>query len=154
MRLASLMLASSYLAMSGIAFAAADAKGSGKPTPIAAAAPAATGISAIRSDIAIPPKSSGGRGGATLYPFDKLEIGQSFGVVGKTQKGMASTVSSANKRALEVVKDGAGKAVVVNGKELTRPTKRFVSGAVDPATDPDKASVRIWRIALDAAPVA
>lgn len=160
-----------YLAMSTIAFAAADAsKGANKPTPIAsapaptpipagndgsgAAAPAPASANAsptvtkIRADIPPPPKKSGGRGGQTLYDFDKLEIGQSFGVVGKTIKGMASTVSSANKRYTEVVKDTDGNEVVVDGKKATKQTRKFVCGSVV-ATADDPATVRVWRVALD-----
>jgi hypothetical protein len=144
-----------YLAMSSIAFAAADKSSGGgtpKPTPIATGGNAATAAAAtefvIADNIPLPPPSSGGRGGNTLYPFDKLEVGQSFGVKGKTKKGMASTVSSANNRYLEVVKDAAGKPVMVDGKEVKRATRKFVSGEVDPKTDPVGASVRVWRVAV------
>lgn len=130
--------------------------GSGSPAPVATEAVAtAVKTSAIRMDVPPPVKKSGGRGGQTLYDFDKLEIGGSFGVFDKTAKAVASTVASANKRMIEEVKDATGAVIMVpNPKKpgetmkLTKATKKFVSAAVDPKTDPDKASVRVWRIAV------
>jgi len=164
-----------------IAFAAAD-KGS-SPSPIATpvATPAPAPISADNSPVATPApiatptkikpevtaivddyplptrQSSGGRSGKTIYDFEKLEIGQSFAVKGKTVKGMASTVSSANERYREVVKDATGNSIMIDdpknpGKkiEAKNQTRKFICGAVDP-TDPRNAgaSVRVWRVALD-----
>lgn len=161
-------------AMSYIAFAAAD-KGSGasavaapvavpEPAAVPAAAPTAKAdkpkpeMTSIIDDFPLPTKRlSGGRGGKTLYDFDKLEIGQSFGVKNKTVKGMASTVSSANERYREVIKDGEGKPVMIPDPkdatkqvEATRQTRKFICGEVDPK-DPrnDGATVRVWRVALD-----
>jgi hypothetical protein len=159
--------------MSSIAFAAAEkasgaAKAPNAPTPIntpaanasapnasAPAAPTNTVVTKIRADVPLPPKKSGGRGGQTIYDFDKLEIGQSFGVVGKTIKGMASTVSSANKRFTEEVKDAEGNVVMIDDpkkpgtkKAVTKQTRKFICGTVTPTED-DPATVRVWRVPLD-----
>lgn len=137
--------------------------------PVTAPVTATTGpkrvppvIGAIRTDIPIPAKSIvTGRTGMSLYPFDKLEIGQSFGV-NKTAKEIASTVSSANKRNRIERKDANGVTVMVktdikdangvvtstvNTPEMV-PAKMFAVYAVDPKTDPDNATARIFRIAL------
>lgn len=102
------------------------------------------------------------RGGRSLYPFDDLAVGQSFGVMNKTQKQMASTVSAANKRHRVEVTDANGQVVyktqdvkqadgsVVKTPTLdvqTQPGRIFVAADVDSKTDPDGASVRIWRTA-------
>lgn len=55
------------------------------------------------------------------YPFDKLEVGQSFFVAGKYLKGMASTVNNAAKKYATVEKneDGTDKTKVgKNGKDV------------------------------------
>lgn len=120
-------------------------------------------ITKISADVAMPANiGKSQRGGRSLYPFDDLEIGQSFGVMNKTQKQMASTVSAANKRHRTEVKDANGQTVfktqdvkqadgsVVKTPTLeaqTQPGRIFVAGDVDPKTDPDGASVRIWRTA-------
>lgn len=135
--------------LSSIAFAKAG--GAGSPTPIPSPAPIAAAASADLSDLVtaiidnvpLPEKRAGGRGGESLYPFDKLEIGQSFGVKGKTAKGMASTVSSANKRYVDDVKDAAGNVVKdANGKVIRKASRKFISAAVD---EPNGVTVRVWR---------
>lgn len=117
-------------------------------------------FTSVVSDIPMPEKrpNLGNRGGRSIYPFDTMEPGQSFGVVGKTLKNIASTVASANKRFAKPDKlvadnnpDGTPKMVeaTVNGvKQLVpakRPERKFVAMAVDAATDPQGASVRVWR---------
>lgn len=118
----------------------------------------------IRTDIPMPELKPSTRGGQSIYPFDKLDaptvdkagkiIGMaSFGLIGKTAKSMASTVSSANKRNRTQAKndDGTPKFDVstVNGTEIKTPvmvqSKEFKATNVDPAKDPDKATVRIFR---------
>ena len=152
------------MSASGIAFAKAEggAGSAGLPAgTVAAAEPAANTITAVRSDIKPPEKvRKAGRGGSSPYEFDKLEIGQSFGVVGKTKKQISSTVFGANKRASEVVNGADGKPEMVMRKkrdgtnemvEKRKPLKKFEAFDVDPKTDPDKASVRVFRQPLPAA---
>lgn len=134
----------------------------------AAATPEKNTITAVRTDIPIPVKvRKAGRGGSSPYPFDTLEIGGSFGVVGKSKKSIGSTVFGANKRNAENVmgadgqplmkrvekKDAAGN-VTSKMVNVTKPLKLFEAFDVDPKTDPDGASVRVFRIALPAAPTA
>lgn len=53
----------------------------------------------IESGVERTKKAGRGRAGATKYPFEKLEVGQSFFVPGNdAAKSLASTVSSATKR--------------------------------------------------------
>lgn len=70
-----------------------------------AATPAKTGFTI--ASVALPAAKRGGRQGET-YPFDQLEIGQSFFVPATADrdnpaKSLASTVTSANERYSEVV---------------------------------------------------
>lgn len=133
-------------------------------TTTTTAAPAKTGarvapeITTITANVPVPEKTR--RGAKSLYPFDELEIGASFGVKNKTASNMASIVSNQNRRAMEVKKDETG-AVVYKTKELKGAdgtvtnvptdepemveTKRFICADVDPKTDPAGASVRVWR---------
>lgn len=121
-------------------------------------------VTSIRTNIPMPEiKRAGGRGTRSVYPFDKLNaVGQSFGVKDKAAKQLASIVSNQNKRNAIVVKDEAGNPVkrVVEiddgngGKRKqevdafeTKPGKTFKAFDVDPATDPDGASVRVFRTA-------
>lgn len=119
-------------------------------------APILTGISN-----AVPiPVVKNNRGSKGAYSFDALEIGQSFGVQNRNAKQMASIVSNANKRFLVNKTDETGavvfkttKATDGNGGLVNVPTnepekvasRRFIVLNVDPATDPDQASVRVWR---------
>ena len=52
----------------------------------------------IETGIEMPKTVRGGGVGNSVYPFDKLEVGQSFFVAGKEAKSMAGTVSSATQR--------------------------------------------------------
>lgn len=93
-------------------------------------------IATKRTDIPLPADTSGGRGGQTLYPFDELEVNESFHVTGK--KSMASTVSSANARNTTELTDAAGvKSKTVN--------KQFKAAKVG-KDDPDGEGIRVWRI--------
>lgn len=118
--------------------------------------PVLTGI----SDAVPIPVAKNNRGSKGAYPFDALSIGQSFGVGNRNAKQMASIVSNANKRFLVDKTDENGqvvykttKATDGNGGFINVPTKetekvatrRFIVLNVDPATDPDEATVRIWR---------
>lgn len=138
------------------------------PQPVATATDAKRGyesaqLTGISADVPMPANAGKtNRGGRSLYPFDDLEVGQSFGVRNKTQKQLASTVSGATKRHRVEVKDAAGNVVfkttdvkqadgtIVKQPTLdpqTQPGRIFVSADVDPKTDPDGASVRVWRTA-------
>lgn len=48
--------------------------------------------------IVIPKRKGGYRGWAGIYPFTKMEIGQTFFVPGKSSKTFGSAVNSAQKR--------------------------------------------------------
>lgn len=99
------------------------------------------------------------RGNKVAYPFDALPIGGSFGIKNKTAKQIASVVSGANKKALVPKRDANGVVFKVNevkgvDGEVTRTlsnepvmvrTKKFFALDVDAKTDPDGATVRVWR---------
>lgn len=86
----------------------------------------------------LPPIVGRGRAGTEKYPFDKMEVGQSFFVPnegdGSASKSLASTVSSATKRYAE--ETGETKTVTVKGKDgaadttkevpVLRETRKFV----------------------------
>lgn len=131
------------------------------PTAVADAVKAPK-FTAPRAGIPIPDvgKRGGGNGPGEQYPFGTLEVGQSFGVKGRTAKRMASTVYSAMVRfgtvspkldktgapiLTKAIKKSAGGKPIM---ELTK-TRVFVVRDVDSKTDPDGADVRIWRIADD-----
>lgn len=128
----------------------------------------------IESDVAMP---TGGtrRGRESSYPFDKLEIGQSFHVAKTTENPdpasrLASSVSGARvKYSVETgesetvtvksykkdekgsyVKDAEGKRIVEGTSEVTRPklatTRDFACKSVD-ASDPKGEGARVWRVA-------
>lgn len=101
-----------------------------------------------------------GRGGNSIYPFEKLEVGLSFGIANKTAKAIASVINGANKRFEVDAVDAAGNAVfktqevkqadgsvtVIQTLEREKmPGRVFIAADVDPKTDPDGASVRVWR---------
>lgn len=120
------------------------------------------------------PTSAGKRGNRSKYPFDKLPApvqGQnppSFPIIGMTAKNMTSVIHNANKNGKEQAKDEAGnllwqmtdlkdangnvigqtQAKDGNGKPIPelRVVKEFRAVDVDPATDPDKATVRVFRV--------
>lgn len=117
-------------------------------------------VAAIRSDIPLPAKSP--RGVKSSYNFDALPVMGSIGVLGKTADKMASTVSAANRRYREPVKDANGAVIfkltevkdnngnVVGKVPSDEPasfiqTREFQVFATDPVTDPDNATCRIFR---------
>jgi hypothetical protein len=157
----SILAVSAASLMSGIAFAkASEGSGAAAPAPVDPAL-AAFGLAAF----ALPDAATKStRGGQSKYPFDKLDapvadpanpgkfLYHSFGVVGKTAKNMASTVSSANKREMihEKNEDGTNK-FVAGDKGVMVPV--MVEGKVfkaypvaTPEADPIKATVRVYRI--------
>lgn len=121
-------------------------------------------IAAIRADIAIPAAKSINRGSKSPFPFDALEVGQSFGVGNKTAKQMSSIVSNQNRaKGNQTPRKDATGAIVMKMRDLTDaggavigkvPTsepetdwiKEFRAFDVDAKTDPDNASVRVFRI--------
>lgn len=92
----------------------------------------------IESGIEIPKTQRGGGAGNSKYPFDKLEVGQSF-FVAKESKTLGGTVSSANKRYAketgEMRTNRKGNQVAATVQE-----RMFVARAVEGGT-------RIWRTA-------
>lgn len=147
------IFAMAVLAAAGTDNAAFAPPASATPAPTAAAptAPAAAAPKfAIRADVPVP-KTSVRTGPGERYPFDQLQVGQSFGVM-KAAKRMQSTLYSAMQRygTVEPVVDGDGKPVLnAKGKPKTKLLKDriFVCRNVDPTTDPDKAVARVWRTA-------
>lgn len=74
-------------------------------------------------------------GRRSAYPFDDLdEQGMSFGIVGKTAKDMQSTISNQNRKYRRVAADGT-----------TIQERHFFARDVDSETDPDGATVRVFR---------
>lgn len=109
--------------------------------PTAPATDAAKPSFVIEDNVAIPAVTGRGRI-ASVYPFDKLAVGQSF-FVAKPAKNLASTVSSANARYAVEVKDAAGNVLTrVNRKGATVPqtqqTRTFIVRSVEGGS-------RIWR---------
>lgn len=101
----------------------------------------------IQSDVPMPTVSGRGRSGS-VYPFEQLEIGQSFFVAdveGKPKAGktMASTVSGANARYSVPSSDGATKTNK-NGEQVPVmvPTRHFVLRSV---VENGVSGARVWR---------
>lgn len=154
MKTASLTTSNALAAMQ--AFANAPTAGA----PAVKAETKAPVISAVRTDVAMPVKTSN-RGSKSLYDFDALTAaGMSIGVTNKTAKQLSSIISNANRKAMVQKKDANG-ALVFKTTELkdaagnvtimptTEPemvkTKEFFAVDTDPKTDPDKATARIFR---------
>lgn len=107
----------------------------------------------IEKDVAIPLISGRGRtSAAEKYPFDQLEIGDSFFVGNSAEmpdasKSMNSTVSTANRRYREVV-PGEFKEVDRDGQKVqvavTRQLRKFVVRAVEDGKRGHGA--RVWRV--------
>lgn len=122
-------------------------------------------ITALAADVPVPAIAVKQRRGIkSQYPFADLEIGQSFGVTNKSYKQIMSVVSAVNRKHLVEKRDENGNVMTIalkardaNGKlvetagrkSIMVPSKRFVCAEVNPKTDPAKASVRVWRVALD-----
>lgn len=90
----------------------------------------------IEDNVAIPAVSGRGRIGS-VYPFDKLQVGQSF-FVPKAAKNLASTVSSANARYAEPVPGETRKDRKGNEVQKMRFTRHFIVRSVEGGS-------RIWR---------
>ncbi len=101
-------------------------------------APVLTGV---RTDIAIPERSSN-RGSKSAYNFDGLTaVGASLGVTNKTREQINAIVNRENRKHCTETPDPTNPA-----KMIKTYSKRFESFDVDPATDPDKAKVRVFRV--------
>lgn len=115
-------------------------------------------ILGINTSLTMPVRSSN-RGSKSKYPFDSVEVGKSIGVIGGNAASMASTISGANRRFMEDKKDADGnvvrKFIDVKGADgsVTKTdagpervsTRHFFAVDVDPKSDPEGATVRIWR---------
>lgn len=101
------------------------------PAPVAAAAGSAPSF-VIAANVPLPEANRGGNKGKSIYPFDGMEIGQSFfiPVSSKTPepwKSLASTATSATRRYDEKVLENGQpvkETVKVKGKEVTRDKMR------------------------------
>lgn len=117
-------------------------------------------LTEINSTLQMPEPPRNSAGAKTPYPFDKLEVGTSFGVKNKTLAQLASIISNQNRKHRIEKRDDAGGIVYktttakgADGTEQTVPTsepemeetKRFFGVEVDPKKDPDGAQVRVWR---------
>lgn len=122
----------------------------------------------IDSDVPLAPKKGGGGGGQTresIYPFDALQVGQSFhlpvtSAMPKPNRTIASAVSLAMaKHAVEVLdeagqkvmepferKNKAGEVIERGSRPKTQNTRVFTIRAVD-ASDPRGAGARVYRTA-------
>lgn len=119
----------------------------------------------VTANIPVPTKEAGGkRGVKSKFPFEMLTaVGMSFGIVGRDAKSMSSIVSNANRTASNNVekKDENGNVVFkvkpvkqADGSVINLPSqepetvrlKEFEVYNVDPKTDPQGASCRVYRI--------
>lgn len=120
----------------------------------------------VESNVAIPEKvkgaSTGLRAGRTpIYPFDALEIGQSFFVPNKgdksAAKAMASTVAGANARFTEEVEGQTRVNRKNNTVPVTKQLRKFKifdterTVTADDGTASVQKGARVFRVALDSA---
>lgn len=131
--------------------AAATAKKAGAPK---AAERVATAFTAVRNDIPMPATVRGGKS-ELAEKLATLEVGQSIGIANKTKEQISSKISKINNAADntreidvpgEPVLDMNG-AVVGHGPATKHKetVKEFRAFNVDAKTDPDNATVRIFR---------
>lgn len=117
-------------------------------------------ITTISTAVVMPVRAST-RGSKTLYPFDDLPFGGSFGVKNKTAEQLTSIISNQNRKPGAVKKNPDG-SVVYKMQEMKdpngavighvpttepehEPAKHFFAVNVDKKKDPDQASVRVFR---------
>lgn len=156
------------------ATAAGVAQVNGAPVPDPK--PAATGGYSIDSGIEVPAISGRGRGASTVYPFEQMEIGNSFFVPATAErpdpaKQLASTVSAATAR-YQVAKEPAEYKQVVNAVYAKGPDGKLARDAegkliktgertdtvqvmvqirkfmIRGVTEKGVAGARIWRVAV------
>jgi hypothetical protein len=111
-------------------------------------APAAKSGFAIEANIPVPAIYGRGRTGTT-YPFDKMDVGQSFFVANdesrpNAAKSMASTVSSATARYAEVVPGEFKTNRKGEQVPVTRETRKFIVRSVE---ENGVKGARVWRTA-------
>lgn len=116
----------------------------------------------VNATVAMPATVSKRRGAGSMFPFAELQPGFSFGLIGRTAKSMSAIVSNQNRaKDNQAPKlDTNGQAIFktkkiksADGTETTIPTlepetvwiKEFFAADVDPATDPEGATVRVFR---------
>jgi len=121
-------------------------------------------FTAIRDDIKPPVTARRGAKSPVVEKMHELEVGKSFGLTNKTKRQISATVSKENNRDTnqkpkldasgnpvtkpgEPVKDANGN-VVAQGTpvNVTERVKEWGAHDIDPKTDPDKATVRVFRI--------
>lgn len=106
---------------------------------------------AIDNDIAMPTASGRGRTSNT-YPFDNLEVGQSFFVANSEDKpnaakSLASTVSSATARYAEEIPGETKTNRKGETVPAVRETRKFMVRAVDETAAGRGKGARVWRTA-------
>ena len=101
------------------------AAATGKP-PEPAKAPKKPAASVLGTVTGITPPESRRGGFASQFPFDKLEVGESFGVKGRDKRGISSAVSNANRK---FRKDITNEQNIVTGTEQI---KHFIAFDVTP----------------------
>lgn len=116
-------------------------------------------ITGISTAVEMPTRANN-RGSKSLYPFDEMPVGGSFGVTNKSAANMASIISNQNRKHTAEVKDAEGNAVfktqelkgadgtitkVPTNEVETERTKHFFAQDCDPVKDPDGATVRVFR---------
>lgn len=109
------------------------------------AVPAPVSAFEIESDVPLPAVTARGRTGNT-YPFDALQVNQSF-FVAKEAKNLASTISSANNRYAEVIPGQTRttrKGATVPATKLTR--KFVVRTATKTINGVETKGARIFRV--------
>lgn len=98
-------------------------------------------ITGVRTDIPMPERSSN-RGSKSAYNFDGLTaVGMSLGVTNKNRTQINAIVNRENRKHCTETVDPTNPA-----KKIKTYSKRFEAFDVDPATDPDKAKVRVFRV--------
>lgn len=104
------------------------------------------------------PSVSRGRAGETSYPFDTMEVGDSFHIAATPEnkdpaKSVASSVSTANQKHSKIKTDENGNTITKSRKVRgggmkdfpeREPIKLFTIRAVD-NTDPKGPGCRVWR---------
>jgi hypothetical protein len=123
------------------------------PTPDTAKLKSAPVVTAISAAVPMPEQKSARRGTASVFPFDQLEVNQSFGVKDRDKASLSSVVSAQNRKHVTEtpgapvdLKDVNGAVVgQTPGDTVKTVTKHFFAVDVDAKKDPDGASVRIFR---------
>lgn len=147
-------------------YAAPDAKSAvasgGTNAPATKTEPVIIGIS---SAVKMPEnRKENKRGNKSKYVLEKLEIGQSLAIIGMKAENLTSTLSTANRNTKEPfvtfkrdgdgvivhgskeIKDANGNVTAtVKGEPVVASRRVFFAVDCDPAKDPEKATVRIFR---------